>query len=78
MAGKTADARSDDAVDWGAFAAVAAAHLGWPPDVFWRATPREFMAAMQRRLGRSAPSAGARPFNRADLAHLLARFPDET
>ncbi|KAB1076994.1 phage tail assembly chaperone [Methylobacterium soli] len=43
--------------------------LRWPPPVFWAATPRE--------LARAAGAGRPRdPLRRADLARLLAAFPD--
>ena len=43
------------------------------PDAFWRATPRELIAAAQGLRGR-APLA---PSSRSDLARLMRAFPDE-
>ena len=46
--------------------------LRWPPDAFWRATPREIAAALRR------PSASAsRPLRQGELVELMTRFPDE-
>jgi uncharacterized phage protein (TIGR02216 family) len=45
--------------------------LGWPPRVFWEATPRELAAALEGRFGRTAP-----PLDRAGLEQLMAAFPD--
>lgn len=42
--------------------------LGWTPDTFWAATPRELAAALGPHTSR-APSRG-------DLAALMAAFPD--
>ncbi len=47
--------------------------LRWPPDVFWRATPRELAAALRGMRGR----AGAEPLGRADLHDLMTLFPDQ-
>ena len=44
--------------------------LRWPPETFWRATPRELAAAMS---GLSAP---AEPARRADLDRLMRAYPD--
>jgi uncharacterized phage protein (TIGR02216 family) len=46
--------------------------LGWPPEVFWNATPREIAAALQahRKAG-----AGGVP-GRDALAQLMAAHPD--
>lgn len=46
--------------------------LRWPPDVLWRATPRE-LAAAARGIHGEPPTA---PLARDDLARLMARFPD--
>lgn len=45
--------------------------IGWPPDTFWRATPRELAAALEGRLGRI----GA-PADRGALDRLMAAYPD--
>ena len=55
-------------------ARVATGLLGWTPETFWRATPQDLRLALEGRLGRS----GEAEFGRADLARLMARFPDET
>jgi uncharacterized phage protein (TIGR02216 family) len=41
------------------------------PDEFWRMTPRELAFAIEGRSGRGAP------LDRASLAQLMKRFPDE-
>jgi uncharacterized phage protein (TIGR02216 family) len=51
--------------------ALALGVLRWSPDVFWRATPREFAAALEGLLGKRAQPAG-----RDDLARLMSAFPD--
>lgn len=53
-------------------AGAAAALLGWRPAEFWVATPTELAGA----LGLSGEDAGE-PADRATVAALLARFPDE-
>lgn len=53
-------------------ARLATGVLGWTPEQFWRATPQDLRLAVEGRLGRSAVS----DFGRADLAALMARFPD--
>lgn len=58
-------------IDWGRLAGLAAAHLGWPPGVFWDATPYEFRRAWTARFG-TVP----RPMARSELSDLLDRFPD--
>jgi uncharacterized phage protein (TIGR02216 family) len=45
--------------------------IGWPPDVFWRATPRELAAALDGRFGRTSA-----PVDRAALDRLMAAYPD--
>ena len=47
---------------------LAARALGWPPDIFWRATPAELAAIL-------APANGdeGRPLNRNELETLLER-----
>lgn len=51
--------------------AAALGLLGWAPETFWRATPRELAVALAGRFGAAAgaPSRGA-------LAALMAAFPD--
>ena len=57
-------------------ARLATGLLGWPPDVFWRATPQDLRLALEGRLGRvRAARAG---LGKAELAALMARFPDKT
>ncbi len=46
--------------------------LGWPPDRFWAATPRELAAAMKAH-GRGGQG---RATERAALEALMAAFPD--
>jgi uncharacterized phage protein (TIGR02216 family) len=46
--------------------------LRWTPSEFWRATPRELIAAWE---GLNAPRQHA-PAGRADLARMMAAFPD--
>jgi uncharacterized phage protein (TIGR02216 family) len=47
--------------------------LRWSPETFWRATPRELMAAGQGLLaGRTVEPAVS-----ADLRRLMEAFPDE-
>ena len=43
------------------------------PDAFWRATPVEIAAAAWGLFGAGSPP----PMRRAELARLMARFPDE-
>ena len=45
--------------------------LKLPPEQFWRMTPRELAYAIEAASGRSAP------IDRAALAHLMKRYPDE-
>ncbi len=44
--------------------------LRWSPDAFWRATPRELIAAMQGPEQRGAPATAD------DLQRLMQAFPD--
>ena len=46
--------------------------LRWSPGEFWRATPRELVAAADGLRGGRAPD----PAGRGDLERLLAAFPD--
>lgn len=46
--------------------------LGHSPETFWRMTPRELAQAI-----RSLRGDALRPPDRATLAALMARFPDE-
>jgi uncharacterized phage protein (TIGR02216 family) len=47
--------------------------LRLPPLVFWAMTPRELEAALRGAFGVTQ----ARPMSRADLAVLMAAYPDE-
>ncbi len=53
--------------DWAMRQALAG--LGWTPDVFWRATPRELAAALGLRSGPLAP-------DRVIFERLAMRYPD--
>lgn len=57
---------------WREVMAFGLGRLGWPPDVFWAASPREIIAASQ--------AFGARPEGeppaRADLDALMRAHPD--
>ncbi|MGJ3263975.1 MAG: phage tail assembly chaperone [Salinarimonas sp.] len=59
------------AFPWDAALAAALGWLGWTPDTFWRATPRELAAA----LSGCVPGTGEAP-SRAILAALMAAHPD--
>jgi uncharacterized phage protein (TIGR02216 family) len=48
--------------------------LRLPPPVFWTMTPRELEAALRGAFG--APH-GLDPMSRADLAALMAMYPDQ-
>ncbi|MGQ3359107.1 MAG: phage tail assembly chaperone [Phreatobacter sp.] len=50
---------------------LALGRLGWPPDTFWRATPRELAAAIEGRFGRSGGAA-----DRPTLDRLMKAYPD--
>ncbi|HMB10963.1 rcc01693 family protein [Saliniramus sp.] len=54
---------------WDAVLGYCLTRLRWPPESFWRATPRELAAA----LGDVAASA---PPTRAELATLMCAHPD--
>lgn len=48
--------------------------LGWPPESFWRATPRELATVLGSLKGGRARD--LRPLARAGLEALMRRFPD--
>ena len=54
----------------GRLAGLAGALLGWRPDEFWRATPAELAAVLE---ALTPPADG---LDRAELARLMAMFPD--
>jgi uncharacterized phage protein (TIGR02216 family) len=56
---------------WREAMAVGLGVLRWTPDTFWRATPREFAAAIEglRGLAAEPPTPG-------DLMRLMQAFPD--
>ncbi|WP_264050502.1 phage tail assembly chaperone [Methylobacterium flocculans] len=58
------------AFPWDEALALGLGRLRWRPRDFWRATPRELMAAA----GLTAP----RTLDRAGLRDLIARHPDPT
>ncbi|MGP9821287.1 phage tail assembly chaperone [Salinarimonas sp. NSM] len=60
------------AFPWDAALAAALGPVGWTPDTFWRATPRELAAALSGR-GFGIPDAPSR----ATLAALMAAHPDD-
>ena len=60
------------ALPWGEAQAVALGVLRWTPDAFWRATPRELIAAAEGLTGRAAVA----PAGPADLDRLMRAFPD--
>lgn len=49
---------------------LALGHLRWSPETFWRATPREFCAALD------GPRRPVAPAGSHDLAALMRAFPD--
>ena len=57
---------------WDEAMALALRVLRWPPDTFWRATPRELAAALQ------APTDwhALQPATSADVRRLMQAFPD--
>lgn len=56
---------------WDEALRFALGRLGWSPDAFWSATPRELALAIEAH----APARADAP-TRADLAALMAAFPD--
>ena len=50
--------------------------LGWSPDSFWRATPRELAAVLAGLKGSNTRD--LRPLARVGLEALMQRFPDAT
>lgn len=65
-----------EAFPWDVVMGACLGRLGWTPEAFWKATPREVAAALAGLGMRPGPGAGrlARP----GLAALMRRFPDET
>jgi uncharacterized phage protein (TIGR02216 family) len=61
-----------EAFPWDDAMALGLGVLRWSPDAFWRATPRELMAAYDGLSGRRR----AEPAGRADLKRLMEAFPD--
>lgn len=61
-------------LDWAGIMRLGLGALRLAPETFWAMTPLEFERALEGAglLGPSAP----RPFTRARLDELLARFPD--
>jgi uncharacterized phage protein (TIGR02216 family) len=57
---------------WDDAQALALGVLRWPPESFWRATPRELMAAVEGLTGRAAVT----PVGAADLDRLMRAYPD--
>lgn len=53
---------------------LALGQLGWSPDAFWRASPREVAAAIEGRFGRFGRMGGAA--DRSALDRLMAAYPD--
>ena len=54
---------------------MAGAVFGWPPDVFWRATPAE-LGAVAVAAAVTAGAGEAAPPDAATLARLKEAFPD--
>lgn len=54
-------------------AGVAGALAGWPPDIFWRATPAELETVLVALAGDDPAAAPPSP---ATIAVLKERFPD--
>lgn len=59
--------------DYLALLGLAARHLGWPPAVFWQATPCELLAALRPH---PAGSGAVAPLTRREFEALARRFPD--
>lgn len=53
-------------------AGFAGAALGWPPDMFWRATPAELAAVVAVLVGEGDPA----PPDASTMARLREAFPD--
>jgi len=66
-----AQAASSQAFPWEEAMALGLGVLRWNPDAFWRATPRELIAAYEGLRGGSREKPG-----REDLARLMQAFPD--
>lgn len=58
---------------WDEAMALGLGTLRWSPDQFWRASPRELMAAAGALGGPPAPE----PARTSDLLRLMGAFPDE-
>ena len=65
--------REPHAFPWDDAMALGLSILRWSPESFWRATPRELMAAGQGLHGRRM----IEPALNGDLRRLMAAFPDE-
>ncbi|WP_280174383.1 rcc01693 family protein [Bosea thiooxidans] len=63
--------RAPAAFPWDEVMAFGLGRLGWPPEQFWAATPREIAAALRAHRG-----AGGTTTDRAALAALMAAYPD--
>jgi uncharacterized phage protein (TIGR02216 family) len=62
----------NEAFPWDDALAFGLSVLRWSPAEFWRATPRELIAAYEGMTGaRRAPAAG-----RSDLRRMMEAFPD--
>ncbi|WP_371328868.1 rcc01693 family protein [Stappia sp. TSB10GB4] len=73
-AGPQAGAAEIRPFPWDAAMGLCMGRLGWPPESFWRATPRE-VAALLAGLNGGRASQQA-PLRRAGLDALMRRFPD--
>jgi uncharacterized phage protein (TIGR02216 family) len=60
------------AFPWDEAMSLALGVLRWSPGEFWRATPRELIAALEGLRGGRGPE----PAGRSDLDRLIAMFPD--
>jgi uncharacterized phage protein (TIGR02216 family) len=68
-----ADSDTAARMDWAAAAGVALTRLGWPPPVFWAATPAELRLALK---ALTITQGISPPLGRRELETLRRRFPD--
>lgn len=67
-------ADSRQTIEWRRLAGLAMTRLGWPPEVFWAATPADLATALQALAPVRSPAVP--PMSSDELARLRARFPD--
>lgn len=73
-AGPQAGADERRPFPWNEAMGLCMGRLGWSPDSFWRATPRELAAVLAGLKGSNTRD--LRPLARAGLEALMQRFPD--